>query len=525
MSVREKIENQVTEIKKSIFGLDEIIKVYCLAKVSDLTVLLLGEHAIAKSSLARDWSTTTGLDFRIVTSSEVDESLIAYIDPAVFRAKNIVEMRPGELMLRDHVLIDEFFLWNNKYRAKLHQLLEEKTYAGCKVQTKTYTFATNPLTEHYAGQIEDRNLATEDRIDIVIAMFQPKIIPTQWMIKKFGDHGRIEKSLERKIVWEDYLQARKEVMKVRIPKDALVWLTLFSESLSCCKYCTSKFDVSRARMKTYCGECNEKMSLCSKVALSKPRFLRATILLAKALVWFDEREEIDRDDLFTAIKYTLPHRLVFLQQEKSIFEALSEIDSLLQLFNDDMDKWKNRQVFKRLDKIILGAREPNKPVYLQEESNALQADVAENLPIKNYVTEALEAVQQAVKKKYITILSKKQLNNREDISKELDDSGLSPYDKGEILEQLLSANVSLTFHWKVNRRDKTQLRHLVNALDQLHKEEGSLKIRPPAALFKSFLREIRFDSDLLSIKEGRHQIQIICSSSKIKDKLEKLLSG
>jgi len=524
MSIRDKIESQINEIKKSIFGLDETIKIYCLSKVGDLTVLLLGEHAIAKSSLARDWSTTTGLDFRIVTSSEVDESLIAYIDPAVFRAKNIVEMRPGELMLRDHVLIDEFFLWNNKYRAKLHQLLEEKTYAGCKVQTKTYTFATNPLTEHYAGQIEDRNLATEDRIDIVISMFQPKIIPTQWMIKKFGSHGRKEKPLEPKIAWGDYLVARDEMMSIRIPKDALVWLTLFSESLSCCKYCASKFDISRARMKTLCAECNEKQSLCAKVALSKPRFLRATVLLAKALVWYDGREEIDRHDLFTAIKYTLPHRLVFLQQEKSIFEALAETDELLQLFNDNMDKWKNRQIFTRLDKIILGAK-AMKPAFLQEESNVLQADVAENLPIRNYITEALDAIQGAVKRKYITMLGKKQLSNRTDISKELDDSGLSPYDKGEILDQLLSTNETLTFSMKVNRRDKTQLRHLAEVLDQLHKEESKLKIRPPAALVKSFQREIKFDSDLVSIKEGRHKIQVICSSPEIKIKLEKLLSG
>jgi len=523
--LREKLKLQIEEINTALFGMSDIVKIYVLSKIADLTVLFLGEHAIAKSSLARAWSTTTGLDFRIVTSSEVDESLIAYIDPAVFRAKNIVEMRPGELMLRDHILIDEFFLWNNKYRAKLHQLLEEKTYAGCKVQTKTYTFASNPLTEHYAGQIEDRNLATEDRIDLLISMYQPRVIPTQHMIKKFGVYGRKEKPLQQKVTWEDYLKARDEIMKINVPKDVLVWLTLFTESLTGCKYATSKFDISRAKMKSFCGECNENKSLCAKVALSKPRFLRATILLAKALAWFENRDFIERDDLYTAVKYTLPHRIIFLQEEKTIFEAEKEVPEILQTFNDNMTKWETRSIFKKLDDLILAGKDPISPKFLQQEANDLSSEVAEDLPIKNYVTEAMEAIQKSVKESYLKILGQKNLTNKEDIKKELDTSGLTPYDKAEIIDKLLEQNSQLTFFWPIDRKNDQEIEKLAKALETLHSVESQLKMKTLPLLIRQFKREIRFSSDLLNISEERNRVKIVCSSPSIKNKLEALLKA
>jgi len=857
MELREKIKGQIEEIMKSLYGMEELIKIFCLSKAADLTILMLGEHAIAKSSLARVWSITMGMDFRIVTSSEVDEALIAYIDPAIFREKNIVQMRRGELMTKDHILVDEFFLWSNKFRAKLHQLLEERTYAGLDVLTKTYTFATNPLTEHYSGQIEERNLAcysedteiltlegwkkyqemgekeriftrnqrtgeieieeiekkfiypytgkmyhletqqidtlvtpnhrifagrvrdhtlhwdliqareifgkkhkltktgiwvgrddpeisedflrifgyylaegspkldektghyglawkivnpilidkavtslrnlgynpsvdrrgcvvvwnkelyekfrklgkadekfvfkelkelsphkleillvsylegdgwkegnqwlaktvsrrlrddlqeialkcgkalnyslvekvgsshympsenrfitarndvwllhlitkrvnptilgkknksrraketwidysgivwcvktkngvlyvrrngkahwsgnTEDRIDLLLPMYQPKVVPTQLMIKKFGIKGRKEIELSKVIDWQDYADARQEIMKIEIPPDILVWLTLFAESMSACKYSDSKFDISRARMHTLCAECNQKEHLCAKVALSKPRFLRATILLAKALAWFDEREEISEEDIFMAIKYTLPHRIIFLKEERTIFEAERALPDLVQQFIDDFNNWESRRIFQRLEDIITKAKDPKEPVFDNAASNELLNETSEHLAINNYITEAIERVKEAVKKRYREILMQSS-GNLEDMKTTLGKSGLDLYEKGQILEEIIGQNPNLTFYYPIDRREEKALGNLINVLRKIHKEQGDLTIKTKARLMKQFKKEISFVSDLLIIKEERGRIKITTSTPELKKKMENYLS-
>lgn len=522
MEVREKLKKQIKEIKKSLYGINEIIKIYCLSKAADLTVLMLGEHAIAKSSLSRDWSTTTGLDFRIVTSSEVDESLIAYIDPAVFRTKNIVQMKRGELMLRDHILVDEFFLWPNKFRSKLHQLLEERTYAGLTVKTKTYTFASNPLTEHYSGQIEDRNLATEDRIDLLLPMYQPSIVPTQNMMKKFSSRGRHEVELNVVISWKDYLKAREEIMKVELPSDILVWLTLFAESMSTCRYSNSKFDISRAKMHTLCSQCNQHENLCAKVALSKPRFLRATLLLSKALAWFKGKDEISEEEVLEAIKFTLPHRLIFLKEEKTIFEAERAIPEILQEFIDDFNNWEARRIFRKLEGIIEKAKDLETPFFDSEAANILISDVAEHLAISNYVKEGIERVQEAVKKRYKEILEENPPETLQEMKEILEKSGLDLYEKGQLLDDLVLLNPNLTFKYKLDRRNKKEREKIADSLIKIH-QEGNLKIKSKSSLLRGFTREIAFTSDLFTIREERGGIRITAATPELKTKIEQLL--
>ena len=74
MSVREKIWRQIREIEKTLYGIEDVIKIFCLSKATDLTIMLLGAHATAKSSLARVWSKTCGLEYRIVTSCYDEET-------------------------------------------------------------------------------------------------------------------------------------------------------------------------------------------------------------------------------------------------------------------------------------------------------------------------------------------------------------------------------------------------------------------------------------------------------------------
>jgi MoxR-like ATPase len=403
MDLREKLNLHILEIKKALFGMDEVIKIFCLTKAVGLSTLLLGDHGVAKSDLFRKWSISCGLDYRIVTSSEVDEGLLAYIDPAHFRKYNEVKMRPGELMLRDHILIDEYFLWNNKYRAKLHQLLEEGTYAGCKVQTKAYTFSSTPLTEYYAGQISDVNIATQDRIDTVLLMFQPDITSTEKLLRKFSEQGAHEDVPQEKytpkqvISWDDYIQMRKEILKVEIPPETTRWLILFAESMASCKYVNSKFGVSKAEMRKLCRGCNEKENICSRVAISKPRFIRATVLLAKAIAWFNKRDFVDVSDVREAIKYTLPHRLVFLRRERNIQEALSYVKKLVAMFDEEYDNWKSRGIFQTLEAISVNAKSGSERQSEQEVVDKLLAETQECLPISKYVNETIRNLEILVK--------------------------------------------------------------------------------------------------------------------------------
>lgn len=442
-----KLKAQEKELRSQLFGMKSTIKIFCLAKATDLTVLLIGEHGIAKSSLARLWSQTMTvkdehgedrpMSFRVVTSSEVDDALIAFPDIAKFRKDNILVMKRGELMEKAHVFVDEFYLWNNKYRAKLHQLLEEKTFAGLTVKTKTFTFATNPLTEWFSGQIETRNLATEDRLDILVPVFQPDISSSHRLIRKFGKWGKETPKLKTVATWEDYLKMREEILAVSFKTEHLVWLSLFTEECSCCRYTKSKFDIGQATMSIKCKECNRNMSICSRVGLSKPRFLRATVLLAKALAWYRGSNEVSYEDLHEAIPYTTPHRLIFLKKKVGVLDAGDEITEIIRLFNEDMENWRNREILTKLETIISEARETT-PKFLKDEAQSLLIEIAEDLPILNYANEVIDYSKKIVKRHYTKIAQSGTIQpEKVDVFRDsLDASGLDEYAKSDILKVL-----------------------------------------------------------------------------------------
>ena len=273
---------------------------------------------------------------------------------------------------------------------------------------------------------------TEDRIDLFIPMFQPDITSSQRMIKKFGKYGKKTLPLEKVATWDDYEKMREEIHEINLPSDKLVWLSLLAEECSACKYTPSKFDIGQATMSLKCKECNRNQNICARVGLSKPRFLRATVLLAKALAWYDGRKEVIWQDLYTAIKYTMPHRLIFLQKQVNILDAPKEIDEIIRMFNEDMEQWKNRDVFNKLEKIIIASKE-EPPKYLKDDVQALLVEIQEDLPILNYSKEVINLAQKRVKKYYeekVKTLTPEKLDEFRD---ELDSSGLDEYAKSDIL--------------------------------------------------------------------------------------------
>jgi len=518
MQLREKLKEQIREIKKTLYGMDEVIKIFCLSKAVDLTIMLIGEHAVAKSALARVWSITTGLDYRIVTSSEVDESMIAYIDPAVFREKNIVQMRRGELMERDHIIIDEFFLWNNKYRAKLHQLLEERTYAGLDVLTKTYTFLTNPLTEWYAGQVEEKNLATLDRIDVVVPVFQADSVASEKMVHKFATCGRKERPLKQIITWKEYEEIRKEIMGIEVPSKIVVWLTLFTNCLSLCKHYKSKFDVSAAKLQKTCAECNEKQHLCSKVALSKPRFLRATVLLAKALAWYAGKRQVGFEEINEAIPFTLPHRLVWIGEEKTIFESLESVKDLVQQFNDDMLAWKNRGIFLTLNAIVEDARS-DPPHFNEEEVSSLLSETREIYALYKFCEDTINSVKDLVKKKYLKMIQEKKWNNLKEVNEFLNMSGLPVIDKSEVLSEATKDNPNFTFYVTV---EPTAIDVFAEVIHSFHQEQNA-EIEDLAFLKMRFEKEISLLTDLVILEEEDGLVRVTAMTTKLKEELKRKL--
>ena len=518
MSVREKILRQIQEIEKTLYGLTDVIRIFCLSKATDLTIMLLGAHATAKSSLARVWSKTVGLDYRIVTSSEVDESLIAYIDPAVFREKNIVQMRRGELMERDHIIVDEFFLWLNKYRAKLHQLLEERTYAGLEVLTKTYTFLSNPLTEYYAGQIEEKNLATIDRIDLFVLVRQPKMIPSEHMIRKFSLYGRKEKPVKQVITWEDYLKAREEIKQIEVPSRIVVWLTLFAESLSSCKHVKDKFSINPAKLKRLCAGCNEKEHLCSKVAMSKPRFLRATILLAKGLAWLKGKKTVSFEEINEAIPYTLPHRLVWLDEEKTFEESLEAVPDLVQQFNDDMLAWRNRGIFSKLARIVAASKE-EEPYFERDLASSLLADVQEIHVLKGFITETLEEVRKKIFSYYLERAKEEKWKHLKEIKNFVERSNLLPYEREDLVFEI-ALNVSSLSHKMENNPENIE--KIIQAIETLHKKK-KIPIDTEEVLRRRFKERVGFETDLIKIREKINEIRIVFSEPTIRRSFLKLL--
>lgn len=520
MSVREKVQTQINEIEKTIYGMEEVIKIYCLSKATDLTVMLLGAHATAKSSLARMWSLTTGLNYRVVTSSEVDESLLAYIDPAIFREKNIVQMRRGELMEKEHIIVDEFFLWLNKYRAKLHQLLEEHTYAGLEVLTKTYTFLSNPLSEYYAGQIEEKNLATIDRIDLFVPVNQPKIVPSETMMRKFSKFGRKEKTLDKVIAWEDYLKAREEIALINVPSRVVIWLTLFAHSMASCKHVSDKWSVSTAKMKKLCAACNENNHLCGKVLLSKPRFLRATIILAKGLAWLGGRSVVTFEDINEAIHYTLPHRISWIQEELSYAESLELVPELTQQFNDEMLAWKNRGIFAELSKIIEGSKK-TPPIYEEKIGQSLSADVLEIHLLKEFIAETLQSVKEDIGRFYVVEGIKADHGALSELKGFLEQSGLGDFDREELIYAIASTSKKLSFTIAVSGEN---IEKLIDTLLALHKKEG-IVIDEKMLLTRKFGESIAFDSELMKMKEHLGIIQMLFEDMTIKTAFVKLWSG
>jgi hypothetical protein len=106
----------------------------------------------------------------------------------------------------------------------------------------------------------------------------------------------------------------------------------------------------------------------------------------------------------------------------------------MRVFNEDMEQWRNRDIFNRMEKIVLASRE-SPPKYLKEEIQSLMIEIQEDLPILNYVKEITANSQNKVKVYYEEIAKNGSISPEkvDEFRDELDASGLDEYVKTEIL--------------------------------------------------------------------------------------------
>jgi hypothetical protein len=279
-----------------------------------------------------------------------------------------------------------------------------------------------------------------------------------------------------------------------------------------------KFSVSLPKLKKTCAACNENAHLCGKVLLSKPRFLRATVILAKGLAWLDGRDMISFDDINEAVVYTLPHRLVWIQEDLSYAESLECVPELLQQFNDEMLAWKNRGIFSTLTEVIDSSKK-SEPFFEEKKGNELLADIAEIHLLKEFVDETLISVKEDVGKYYLFEGKKANFSRLGDLKNFLVKSGLNAFDKDALLYLIVEENKNLYLTMPVS---SDTIEELIDSILLIHKRD-KLLIEEKAILGHKFADSVSFDSDLLKIREVKGQIQIITADKAMKDALIKAM--
>lgn len=352
---------------------------------------------------------------------------------------------------------------------------------------------------------------TIDRLDLFVPVNQPKIVPSESMMRKFSEFGRSERTLKKVISWEDYLQAKEEISQVEVPSRIVIWLSLFAHSMAACKHTEDKFSMSIPKLKKLCAGCNENNHICARVALSKPRFLRATIILAKGLAWLDGHKTISFKDINEAVIYTLPHRLSWIQEELSYAESLEQVPELVQQFNDEMLAWKNRGIFSELSTVIEASKK-KPPVFDDKTSSSLSADVSEIHLLKEFVAETVQSVKEGICQYYSKEGEAAKFDSLGKLEGFVEHSNLNPYEKDELVFSIARKQKELCMQFPYASE---KVEELIKAVISLH-ELSNVEIDPKEIFLKKFSEAILFSSELMKIREESGEVQIIFKDSRTK---------
>ncbi len=242
------------------------------------------------------------------------------------------------------VFLDEPFT-NQLITSALKDFLEERVYDRFQCKWLFFTAASNPPNLYYETVMQLKNLADLDRFDVVIPIEARLGMSLYEIAEQMAEakerHPKPE--IGFRIDVGNLPRVRNEILSLGVSKEALSWLTLFAHSLSVCayededrqKHILDKFSVLESLPCSTCPFRQHK--LCSKYALQPNRFIRSTIMLAKALAWLKGDEEVGIGHVGIAVKYTLPLRLVIINE--ALKHRIPTLKALAQQCIRDFDEW------------------------------------------------------------------------------------------------------------------------------------------------------------------------------------------
>jgi MoxR-like ATPase len=217
----------------------------------------------------------------------------------------------------DFIVLDEVFK-NPRLISVLHNILNDKEYDSIvgtgKVEPEAFVLLTNPLNDNYQTNVAMVDFASLDRY-----MFSAYVSsPTSQEILFMQEQFRQVKPSQLPI--ETIYMARELYHQVKIPSAIQVLVMGLLSAMSRCYYTVEGkrhvdgkdvFAVEHScDLCQYGGAAGDKnWSICSKANVGKVRASIAIMNALKAHAFVAGRREANQDDLFFALRHSLPHRI------------------------------------------------------------------------------------------------------------------------------------------------------------------------------------------------------------------------
>jgi MoxR-like ATPase len=318
----------VVELSKVLRGHEEKVRVFVAAQTLGLPTLLLGSHGTGKTRLVKSFAKMLYKDgapikaFMMLLKSTHKplDVFYSYDLPALMRGeeKVIPKAIDADLVFLDEVFANELIL------SALKDFLEERIYDRYEAKWMFFIGATNPGNDFYQNVLIQRNMADLDRFDVIIPMTPPASTVVPEVLEMFDEARTRENDYEPdlKVDVSEISKVREEILTaVKMSQGAKAYLWLMSMAFSTCYYhdevTGNKSRADRFNMfeRLPCERCTFKKFTMCNYALSPMRFARSTTFLAKALAWIEDSKIAGVAHVRTAVKYTLPLRLVATREE------------------------------------------------------------------------------------------------------------------------------------------------------------------------------------------------------------------